>query len=107
MITWRIPAVLLALMCASYGVEESHEHDHEHEGEEQKGPTHGGALFQGQAPVAFGLPAGGTILVALTMLAILWKPIDGAFRRSRFRSRWEQRSTRVGFAVGTLILSAV
>lgn len=57
--------------------------------------------------ISLGLTAGGAVFVSLTLLAILWKPIDIAFRRSRFRARWEQRSTRIVFAVGVILLAGV
>jgi hypothetical protein len=101
---WRFFAASLALACVCYAAEKSHEH--EHEGEEHPGHVHGGPLFTGETAVSVGLTAGGTVLVGLTLLAILWKPIDAAFRRSRFRSRWERRATRVCFAVVTLILAS-
>ena len=104
-LAWRWFAVLAALVCLCDGAEQMHEQ--EHESEEHHGHVHGGPLFTGETAVSIGLTAGGTILVGLTLLAILWKPIDAAFRRSQFRSRWERRSTRVSFALGTLILASV
>jgi hypothetical protein len=98
---------LVVFVAISGVAEEAHEHEQEDGIEHHHGHVHGGPLFKGETTVAVGLTIGGTVLVVLTFLGIIWKPIDAAFRRSRFRSRWEKRATRFGFAAITTVLAAL
>jgi hypothetical protein len=91
-VKFRILVLAFLLMCTTQILA--------HEGDVEP-PSKGFVL------VSLLIASGGAVIVTLTLLAILWKPIDAAFRRSRFCARWERRSTRVGFAVGAIVLAGV
>lgn len=96
---WKAFLLILALGTACYAVDDDvDEHGIHH---------HGGPPPKGITLVSLGLSTGGAVIVSMTLLALLWNPIDAAFRRGRFRSQWERRSTRVGFALGVMALAGV
>lgn len=97
---WRILTVVCALACCCWAFAQEDEPGHE-------GHHHGGPPPKELTLTSLLLSTGGALLVSLTLLAILWKPIDAAFRLSRFRARWEQRGTRVMFAIGVVVLVGV
>ncbi|MSR65488.1 MAG: hypothetical protein EXS18_06870 [Verrucomicrobiae bacterium] len=95
----RVLVVIVALSLGCCALAQAAEPGHE-------GHHHGGSS-EGLTITSLLLTSGGAVIVTLTLLAILWKPIDTAFRLSRFRARWEQRSTRVSFAIGAIVLAGV
>lgn len=113
-----IHAALLALFTLAVVsfAQETHDHDHDHEhdqaapaaadGDSHAGHGHGGPPPKGMTLVSIGLSAGGAVLVSLTLLALFWRSIDGAFIRSRFRERWQQTSTKALFALGVMVVAA-
>lgn len=99
---WKTLAILLSVAWVCYAADEPAHDEPGHEGHH-----HGGPPPKAWTITSLILTAGGGVLVSLTLLAILWKPIDAAFRRSRFRPRWEARATRIGFACAVAILAAI
>jgi len=112
----RILTLFFALALPCWAADEQgHDHDHDHEGHDHEGEarrggdSHAGHGHSGPPPegltfTSLALTAGGGVLVSAAFLAILWKPIDGAFRRSRFRDRWQTGNLRIGFAVGVTVV---
>jgi hypothetical protein len=112
----RILICLLAFASACWAQEHDHHdhdghdhagHDHGAEGgDDHAGHDHGGPPPEGWTFASLALTAGGGVLVSLALLAVFWKPIDAAVRRSRFRPRWEQRATRAMFGAIFVMLVA-
>lgn len=102
---WKLLVILLSFACACYAADE-HGHEGQHHDEPgHEGHGHGGPPPKGLTIASLMLTAGGGLLVSAALLAIFWKPIDAAFRKSRLRPNWERQTVRLGFGVAFVIVA--